>query len=648
MSVEAAILDITNAYSYVLQQRLDWWLQCFVWHGGVRYSLRVVFGGAWGPSCFMEVVEVPRLAATMDIDAFDADQPPPASMLNKLQFRKQLQTEGSLPQGREQHSASHRLTFIDDTTLMAPNDPVRVPDEFATPTLHQLNTRAVGGTPSLPDSRILVHVRIFATWLRRLGFAVASKTQSGDIIISLGIRINIPALRLDCPEVKRWALIAICETHLRSITHGETINIASLESCVGRLCNISQVEAALILWLHAGYAIVYARHRRTGRRPREVLVPRNSGRGKELVELLTVAISLLELNEGAAMLCGEFSPLKSRGSLVSATDASLQPTAAPGSEDDGFGGFAFHRDRPRTAFILSRSWPAGIRSLMLTATTRRADRPADAEYISMPAAELFAAMAMEELVHAEVLVQVAFDIIDCKPAATAITAATSASAQLRVLLRRLGAQRSQRLAVHVPRELNTDPDQLSHPSMACELIERAEAGGWHTHRFHMPDDHPLFDVLREAATEHAGNGGGGSDIQEPTVARMGRVPASAEILRVTRPSAMGNPFAVLRRGSQVESWRDPVCDAFDATLVAALTGVSSSLTAIAEAHGLPEGSVQRPYATLNWAAYSTALRAAIAGLQTRVAAGEAITLVCACYPKRCHASSIAHYSTHAP
>ena len=112
VDVEAAVVDITNAYSFLLQQRLDWWLQCFSWHGGIRFSLRVVFGGAWGPACFMERVAVPRAVVTRDINKFDAQQPPPASMLAKLQARKQLQQQGVLPEGLEEGQAHISLTFF--------------------------------------------------------------------------------------------------------------------------------------------------------------------------------------------------------------------------------------------------------------------------------------------------------------------------------------------------------------------------------------------------------------------------------------------------------------------------------------------------------------------------------------------------------
>ena len=57
---EAASVDITNAYSWLLQQRLDRWLQCFIWEGGVRESLRVVFGGKFAPQSFTAVMAIPH------------------------------------------------------------------------------------------------------------------------------------------------------------------------------------------------------------------------------------------------------------------------------------------------------------------------------------------------------------------------------------------------------------------------------------------------------------------------------------------------------------------------------------------------------------------------------------------------------------
>ena len=33
VDVEGACIDVSNAYSFLLQQRLDWWLHCFLWVG---------------------------------------------------------------------------------------------------------------------------------------------------------------------------------------------------------------------------------------------------------------------------------------------------------------------------------------------------------------------------------------------------------------------------------------------------------------------------------------------------------------------------------------------------------------------------------------------------------------------------------------
>ena len=55
-----ASVDASNAYTHLMNQRLDWLLHCFVWRHGVHWSYRVVFGGAWGPACFTDVCAVPR------------------------------------------------------------------------------------------------------------------------------------------------------------------------------------------------------------------------------------------------------------------------------------------------------------------------------------------------------------------------------------------------------------------------------------------------------------------------------------------------------------------------------------------------------------------------------------------------------------
>ena len=107
-----------------------------------------------------------------------------------------------------------------------------------------------------------------------------------------------------------------------------------------------------------------------------------------------------------------------------------------------------------------------------------------------------------------------------------------------------------------------------------------------------------------------------------------------------RPGPLGNPFSVLRRGRLRAEWREAVCDAYAEAMRAAMAGADASLHDIAYRHGLPATAVQPPYASLRWDEYASAVREAVRDLRLRAAAGEDIVLTCACFPQRCHASSI--------
>eukprot|EP00965_Chrysotila_dentata_P106148 3506078-Pleurochrysis_carterae.AAC.1 len=83
----------------------------------------------------------------------------------------------------------------------------------------------------------------------------------------------------------------------------------------------------------------------------------------------------------------------------------------------------------------------------------------------MPAAELFGieAVARAAASAAGTAVAAVISVGDCQPAAAAVNAATSGTAQMRALLQSARALTKQWLAVAVPREANGDADRLSHP-----------------------------------------------------------------------------------------------------------------------------------------------------------------------------------------
>jgi hypothetical protein len=83
-------------------------------------------------------------------------------------------------------------------------------------------------------------------------------------------------------------------------------------------------------------------------------------------------------------------------------------------------------------------------------------------------------------------VSAVISVVDCAPAASVLSAATSGGAQLRSLVLAARLECTQWLAAAVPRELNQDADTLSHPSRWLEVRALAESVGIAVRRVHVP------------------------------------------------------------------------------------------------------------------------------------------------------------------
>ena len=644
VDVEGACIDVSNAYSFLLQQRLDWWLHCFLWVGGVRHSRRVVFGGAFGPQAWCSVMAVPHADIAAEIAAVERVHPPPPSVRAACAERGRLQHRGELPAGPEQTRAWALQWFLDDGQLAALNDRVPTPPHLARiETGHVANTVAHGGRPSQEGTRVLCYLRIMVHVLQRLGFEVAiTKTQAGTVIVVLGARTMVAARRIDMPPARQAAILADVRTAHADAVAG-VVHRVPVTKLVGRLVHVSQLEPSILTWLSAGYAVVTVRSRRRRFQPTRVHLRQDGRRQRELLALLEMAEEAVAANVGIAMATAEFPRHGVAGSVLSVTDASLQPLAAADAADDGVGGFGFAADWPDLVFVFSVPWPRDIRSALVRGTLTAASRPAG-PVTSMPVAETLGSLALPLAIQLWRPVTSVIAVGDCSPSASAITAANSASAQIRALLRPMLAITPRWTGVAVPREWNTDPDRLSHPSRLSEVLrdvppgltprvitpaELEQAGLWEAMRTAM--------ALPPARTERSA----AAAAERLQIGKHGWTTAgSSSPVSVMRPSPAGNPFSVMRRGRLVEAWRDAVCDAFEAAVVAVVAGRELCLEDIAREHGLPPGSVREPYASQTGDEYAGNLWAAIQSIRERVRAGEELTLTCACLPRRCHATTL--------
>eukprot|EP00965_Chrysotila_dentata_P166944 5512330-Pleurochrysis_carterae.AAC.2 len=122
----------------------------------------------------------------------------------------------------------------------------------------------------------------------------------------------------------------------------------------------------------------------------------------------------------------------------------------------------------------------------------------------MPAAELFGieAVARAAASAAGTAVAAVISVGDYQPAAVAVNAATSGTAQIRALLLSARTLTKQWLAVSVPREANGDVDRLSHPLKGGAVASKAREAGLVVH--HAPIPVKCWAELREALVEEHG------------------------------------------------------------------------------------------------------------------------------------------------
>ena len=118
---------------------------------------------------------------------------------------------------------------------------------------------------------------------------------------------------------------------------------------------------------------------------------------------------------------------------------------------------------------------------MARSAMRAAERPPGSLF-SMPAAELFATYAVadvpiRDMANSGEPVTAVVAVGDCMPAARVISAARARVPLMHGIMGHMRNNTEQWLGVHVPRELNTDPDLLSHPSSAHRVVEALKSSG---------------------------------------------------------------------------------------------------------------------------------------------------------------------------
>jgi hypothetical protein len=443
-------------------------------------SMRSHFGGGHMPQRFGRFTRLETAVTRQRMRAFDAQHPWPACVQRAIARRRQAQEAGLLPPGDEQLVPADIQGYIDDHGGTGLTDITGIPRELAAIKLDVACMAIDGGVPVPMDCRVANYARIDVSVALELRLSISPKTQVGTRLVSLGSRLDVLADRQDCPPSKQRAVRALGQIVRSGVLSTTGLERKAAERLVGKLGNLSQVEPGLLLHLHAGYAVVkWAMARR--RPPKFIHLREDGHRRQELLALIDTADALLEANEGVPLLVHSGLAREGELQVTIATDASRQGSEGAGPLDDGVGGWAFDPRSEDTVLLLSDPWPSWAREALAVSAARRVDRPVDPPTrLPMPAAELFGCWAMAHTV-AEYLgsrPDLVVAVGDCRPAAIAITLVKSRSAVMRQLLAEWRAESSQVLGVWVPRELNTDADRLSHPSLRNAVEADARARGW--------------------------------------------------------------------------------------------------------------------------------------------------------------------------
>ena len=241
VGVGGSAVDATSAYSYLLVQALDRWMQCFFWHGGVRVALRVVFGGAHGPERFCSVASFPRQIAERRIADLQRRHPPPPGVVARCAARAVMQERGQLLAGVEQIRPWFIQAYLDDINLSGLDYHVPMPPQLALVDLGREETRFAGGRPAPPDSFIAVATAIVVTTLVEFGFDVADKTMCGSVVVSLGARVHLDRRLVDVPALKRAGVLLAIDAMQVALFNHRPIDIDDCERLTGRLVNLSEL-----------------------------------------------------------------------------------------------------------------------------------------------------------------------------------------------------------------------------------------------------------------------------------------------------------------------------------------------------------------------------------------------------------------------
>ena len=491
LKAQAYCFDDSSAYRYVMMQMADWHGQCYIWilkdKAGKWYVVicidgRLVFGGAFGPNRFQRLGCITTQATRDEQDRYDAKYPYPEGTRAWSELRMQFAKEGLLPNNRTQWRPCGIQRFIDDGCGVSLNDPTPPIPELMHIPLQSLTSATAGGDAIVEGTRVATHGRIAISKEMYVHFVIEhSKTDCGSMFIHLGSQLDTNSQRITCPVAKQQVMMRDTQTMLEAVKERSLIR-GPTETLIGRLTNWSHIEPSIKPYLCAGYGAVKMFNRtshktRPGKPNKEqrLAIGNNTEFSNRFSDLLHMAHFLLTSNVGVCMAPSPLFPSTwSKGALTIQTDAS-------GADDDdgGGGGFLYSTEAPNVVFIIHARTRADVRDALRESARPKAEKTKGAPSLSMPAYELFwSYLAVAAARRAGIPVSSVTAVTDCKPAAGATNAGASPVPQLNHLLQGMQSLCPKWLGVAIPRELNQDPDRLSHPSKCAAVRKEAVDANW--------------------------------------------------------------------------------------------------------------------------------------------------------------------------
>ena len=466
-------IDLSDAYRKLAIQRLERWLQLFVWGDGCRADYRAVFGTASMVQFFGRISLFLQAITRVRIDEW---------MLSRF-----TSPARAAWQERKASRAYFVGMYIDDelgAVACPPGEPIR----------RRTNARNEVIEPSAVETTGEGQIRIATEVAAEAGWSVKTpKVQLGQAIEPLGFLIDAtrPGF-IKCTVEKRAGIGAELGEHSAAPPHPSGTPWEDVERLIGKLIHLATVIVEGRAHLEPLYRMVCAKYTITTRRGELRVHPSRL----KLVGTTQAQVAYQEAISWwkAALEADVQIPLAPRLHFPSPEEPGCMVTfqdAARGS-GTGLGGFAPFVSRAsgeRQLLVLTEVWPGDVQQLLYN------------NVLSMPAGELFALVCLAASIHHRVHgVSHVIALSDSDPAARAINYCASGSPQLQALLLWFYelCPSLQSLAIWLPGKLNSRSDALSRGRQkAAKALEEAEAAGWQPHTLPLPPH--AFDVLRSIA-----------------------------------------------------------------------------------------------------------------------------------------------------